>query len=126
MVAESGSNEVEVVRSEVYGDVYKRQGVQRAGIRKGDKVLVVGSGTIGVLAATAAKALGGEVYICDVQAPKLAFVQEQFGFAGTILNDSPGHFTEAISKITGTYEEGGNVPVSYTHLMGKRIPDRRR
>ena len=84
-------------------------GVQRAGIRKGDKVLVVGSGTIGVLAATAAKALGGEVYICDVQAPKLAFVQEQFGFAGTILNDSPGHFTEAISKITGTYEEGGNV-----------------
>ena len=40
-------------------------GVQRAGINKGDKVLVVGSGTIGVLAAVAAKALGGEVYISD-------------------------------------------------------------
>ena len=48
-------------------------GVQRAGIRQGDKVLVVGAGTIGVLAANAAKALGGEVYLCDVAEEKLKF-----------------------------------------------------
>ena len=84
-------------------------GVQRAGINKGDKVLVVGSGTIGVLAAVAAKALGGEVYISDVQAPKLEYVQKQFGVAGTILNDSPEHFAEAVSEITGTYEVNGMV-----------------
>ena len=71
--------------------------------------MVVGSGTIGVLAAVAAKALGGEVYISDVQAPKLEYVQKQFGFAGTIFDDSPEHFTEAVSEITGTYEVNGNV-----------------
>lgn len=84
-------------------------GVQRAGIKKGDKVLVVGAGTIGVLAAIAAQALGGEVYISDVQEQKLSYVQEQFGFAGTILNDSPEHFAEAISQITGTYEANDTI-----------------
>ena len=84
-------------------------GVQRAGINKGDKVLIVGAGTIGVLAGVAAKALGGEVYISDVQEQKLNYAQEQFGFAGTILNDSPEHLAEAISQITGTYEANGAI-----------------
>ena len=72
-------------------------------------MLVVGAGTIGVLAAVAAKALGGEVYISDVQEQKLNYAQEQFGFAGTVLNDSPEHFAEAVSQITGTYEANGTV-----------------
>lgn len=44
-------------------------GVTRANTTKGDKVLIIGAGTIGVLAAVAAKSLGAEVTICDV-APK--------------------------------------------------------
>ena len=84
-------------------------GVQRGGVKKGDKVLVVGSGTIGVLSAVAAKALGGEVYICDVQAQKLEYVQRQFGFDGTILNDSPENFENAVREITGTFETDGTV-----------------
>lgn len=84
-------------------------GVQRAGINKGDKVLVVGSGTIGVLAAVAAKALGGEVYISDVQPQKLEYAQKQFGFAGTILNDSPENLEKAVREITGTFEMKGTV-----------------
>ena len=63
-------------------------------------MLIVGAGTIGVLAGVAAKALGGEVYISDVQEQKLNYAQEQFGFAGTILNDSPEHLAGAISQIT--------------------------
>ena len=83
-------------------------GVQRSGIQKGDKVLVVGAGTIGVLAANAAKALGGEVYLCDVAEEKLRYAMDTFGFAGTILNDHPGALEEATAKITGVAAVGGN------------------
>lgn len=83
-------------------------GVQRAGIQKGDKVLVVGAGTIGVLAGTAAKALGGEVYMCDVAEEKLQYAMENFGFAGTILNDSPEALEQATADITGQIDIRGN------------------
>ena len=76
-------------------------GVQRAGVKAGDKVLVIGAGTIGVLAATAAKALGGEVYLADVVEQKLQYAQKEFGFAGTILNDSTVAFEKAVRDITG-------------------------
>ena len=83
-------------------------GVQRSGIQKGDKVLVVGAGTIGVLAANAAKALGGEVYLCDVAEEKLRYAMDTFGFTGTILNDRPEALAEATARITGTDPVGGN------------------
>lgn len=82
-------------------------GVQRAGIRKGDKVLVVGAGTIGVLAAIAAKELGGEVYLCDVAQQKLQYAMDTFGFAGSILNDSPASLQKAVEQITGSVNVGG-------------------
>lgn len=77
-------------------------GVGRAGVKKGDKVLVIGAGTIGVLAAAAVRKLCGEVYISDVRPRKLEYVQETFGFTGAILNDSPENFTAAVAEITGT------------------------
>ena len=87
-------------------------GVQRAGIRKGDKVLVVGAGTIGVLAAIAAKELGGEVYLCDVAQQKLQYAMDTFGFAGSILNDSPQALAKATETITGSIAVAG-APAAY-------------
>ena len=87
-------------------------GVQRAGIQKGDKVLVVGAGTIGVLAAIATKELGGEVYLCDVAQQKLQYAMDTFGFAGAILNDSPQALTKATEEITGSIAVGG-APAGY-------------
>lgn len=89
-------------------------GVQRAGIAPGDKVLVIGGGTIGVLAANAAKALGGRVYLCDIPqaAEKLAYSQSVFGFEGTILNEGPQSLERAVREITGTEE-----------IQGKSSPD---
>lgn len=84
-------------------------GVQRAGIQKGDKVLVMGAGTIGVLAACAAKALGGEVYLCDVAPDKLRYAMDTFGFAGTILNDHPQALQDAVAQITGAAIIGGST-----------------
>ena len=75
-------------------------GVSRAHVKAGDKVLVVGAGTIGVLAAIAAKAKGGEVYIADVAPAKLEYAKENFGVAGTILNSSPEEFTKQCDAIT--------------------------
>lgn len=82
-------------------------GVQRAGIRPGDKVLVVGAGTIGVLAANAAKALGGEVYLADVAEQKLAYAQTEFGFANTILSDGKGAIEKATRTLTGVDSVNG-------------------
>ncbi len=74
-------------------------GVSRAGVSKGDKVLVVGAGTIGVLAAVAAKAKGAVVFISDISEEKLK-IAEAFGIDGTILNDSSENFSEGVSRIT--------------------------
>ena len=86
-------------------------GVQRANIQPGDKVLVIGGGTIGVLAANAAKVMGGEVYLCDIPQAKakLDRSQEIFGFAGTVLNEGPDSLEQAVKDITGTVEINGVV-----------------
>mgnify|MGYP001023894808 CR=1 FL=1 len=74
-------------------------GVSRANVKEGDKVLVVGAGTIGVLAAIAAKAKGASVYISDVSAGKLEMAKD-FGVDGTLLNDSPKNFEKRVNEIT--------------------------
>lgn len=84
-------------------------GVQRAKIQPGDKVLIIGAGTIGVLAAQAAKALGGEVYMADVAEKKLQYAKENFGIDGTILNGSPDALDKATGDITGRREVNGTI-----------------
>lgn len=74
-------------------------GVSRANVKKGDKVLVIGAGTIGVLAAVAAKALGATVYISDIAAEKLEFAKE-FGVDGIIVNDSSENLEAQVNEIT--------------------------
>ena len=75
-------------------------GASHANIQPGEKVLVIGAGTIGVLAAAAAKAAGAEVYIADIAPKKLDHAVEIFDLAGRILNDSPEHFAEQVQEIT--------------------------
>ena len=75
-------------------------GVQQANIQPGERVLVMGAGTIGVLAAAAAKLRGAKVYIADVAEKKLAYALESFGLDGVILNDTPAHFAAQTAEIT--------------------------
>ncbi|AEV30923.1 theronine dehydrogenase-like Zn-dependent dehydrogenase [Sphaerochaeta pleomorpha str. Grapes] len=75
-------------------------GVKRAQVGPKDKVLIVGSGTIGVLTAVAAKAVGAEVYISDIAPKKLEYAM-QFGIDGTLLNDSAEHLEQQVHAITG-------------------------
>ena len=79
-------------------------GISRANIQPNDKVLVIGAGTIGVLAAVAAKAKGAKVYISDVAENKINYAIETFGLDGGILNDSPENFIKRVEEITnGNY-----------------------
>ena len=81
-------------------------GVSRAGVSAADNVLIVGAGTIGVLAACAAKARGARVYIADTMQGKLD-IAVSFGVVdGVILNDlqDPDSFMRQVREITGTEE----------------------
>jgi len=74
-------------------------GVKRANIKNGDNVLVIGAGTIGVLAMFAAKLFGGKVYVSDVAQRKLDYALS-LGADGVILNDSPENFEAKVNEIT--------------------------
>lgn len=74
-------------------------GVKRANVTSKDKVLVIGAGGIGVLAAVVAKEKGAEVYIADIAEDKLEYAMK-FGIAGTILNSSPEAFEKRVNEIT--------------------------
>lgn len=75
-------------------------GVTRANVTKGDRVLIIGAGTIGVLAAVAAQSLGAEVTICDVAPKKLAYAQEAFQIPHILLNDDPNTFMDKVNEAT--------------------------
>lgn len=78
-------------------------GVSRGNVQAGQKVLVIGSGTIGTLAAVAAKAKGAEVYIADVAAKKVAYSVETFGLAGGIVNEGDESFLAKCMEITNNH-----------------------
>lgn len=73
--------------------------LHRAPVKKGDKVLVVGAGPIGLFALIAAKAQGAEVYVADVLDGRLEKAMH-FGAAGTI-NSGGLDIKEEAAKITG-------------------------
>lgn len=88
-------------------------GVSRANIQKGERVLVIGAGTIGVLAAVAAKAKGASVWISDVAPDKLEMAKT-FGVDGTLLNDSPENFEKGVNEITNN--DGFDVTIEAVGL----------
>ena len=79
-------------------------GISRANIQPNDKVLVIGAGTIGVLAAVAAKAKVAKVYISDVAENKMNYAIQTFLLDDGILNDIQENFIKRVEEITnGNY-----------------------
>lgn len=74
-------------------------GVNRAKPRKGERTLIIGAGTIGLLAAQAARLFGSEVWIADIASDKLALAH-RFGFANTMLNEGEEHFARQVQAAT--------------------------
>lgn len=74
-------------------------GIRRADIKAGDRVLIIGGGTIGLLAAVAAREKGAQVTICDVALGKLKLAG-RFGFERFLLNDDNRRFGEKVLAVT--------------------------
>lgn len=75
-------------------------GINHVQLKKGDRVLVIGSGTIGIFAATAAKMKGATVIMADISENKLQMAKQQFGIDDTILNDSHESFLSRVMEKT--------------------------
>ena len=75
-------------------------GINHVQLKKGDRVLVIGSGTIGIFAATAAKMKGATVIMADISENKLQMAKQQFGIDDTILNDSHENFLSRVMEKT--------------------------
>ena len=76
-----------------------QHGISRANINLGDRVLVVGAGTIGAFALKAAKLRGAEVTVCDVSQQKLDMAKK-LGADHVILNTSDEVFNAAVAELT--------------------------
>lgn len=72
--------------------------VKRGRVRKGDRVLVVGAGTIGILAALAAKGQGAQVCISDLLDMRLDKARD-LGIE-TVINSKEENFEERVREIT--------------------------
>ena len=75
-------------------------GVSRADVQPGDKVLVIGAGTIGVLAAVSAKTKGASVWISDIAPEKIKYAVDNFDLDGSILNDGQESFEKQVDEVT--------------------------
>jgi 2-desacetyl-2-hydroxyethyl bacteriochlorophyllide A dehydrogenase len=76
-------------------------GLSHADIQKDERVLVVGAGTIGVLAALAAKLAGARVWLTDISAQKLDYAVKHFDIDGTFVNSDEAAFEQAVTHNTG-------------------------
>ena len=93
-------------------------GVSRAAIQPGERVLVMGGGAIGILAALTAHLQGAKVYVCDIAKEKLAFIAANFPVDGVILNEGEAALEEAGMRITegdgfDVTVEAAGVPESF-------------
>jgi 2-desacetyl-2-hydroxyethyl bacteriochlorophyllide A dehydrogenase len=59
--------------------------VRRSELLKGDRVLVVGAGPIGVGTGIFARLAGGVVTLMDISEPRLAFLADRLGFSDSIV-----------------------------------------
>jgi len=73
--------------------------IKRADVNPGERVLVIGAGTIGVFAAISAQLLGASVTLCDISEKKL-HKAEQLGFKNLILNDAGIPFKDVVESRT--------------------------
>lgn len=74
-------------------------GVKIAQPKKGEKVLIMGAGSIGIFAMFSAMHFGAEVYMSDISEEKLAYAMS-LGAKGTILNSSKEAFEKSVNEIT--------------------------
>jgi L-iditol 2-dehydrogenase len=71
--------------------------VKRGNVQKGDSVLIIGLGSIGILMGQAAKAYGAKVIGCDILQDRISLAKK-YGFDETILYHSNDTTSELLKK----------------------------
>lgn len=74
-------------------------GVKRANVKKDERVLIIGAGTIGIFAAHAASLFGANVWLSDIAKGKLEGAKA-LGFSQGIINDNKEHFDRQVAQAT--------------------------
>jgi 2-desacetyl-2-hydroxyethyl bacteriochlorophyllide A dehydrogenase len=87
-------------------------GIKRAGVKKGEFVLVVGAGPIGLGAMEFARIAGANVIALDINSDRLQFCEEHLKIAHTV-NGFEHHVSEQLKKITG-----GDMPTVVIDATG--------
>ncbi|MCF0238553.1 MAG: zinc-binding alcohol dehydrogenase family protein [Sphaerochaetaceae bacterium] len=75
-------------------------GALRGGVKKNDKVLVIGAGAIGTFAALSSQYMGANVYVADIAEEKVRNVVEKYNLDGYIVNTSSEDFMKQVMEIT--------------------------
>lgn len=75
-------------------------GVDRAGVRGGDIVLVTGAGPIGILSAMYARAIGGSTVVIAEPNPNRAALARSMDI-GPVVDPTDGGFADYIASLTG-------------------------
>jgi alcohol dehydrogenase len=74
--------------------------VDRAGVKAGENVLIIGAGPIGLSALEFVKVAGATAIVMDVNAARLTFCRDRMGVAHTIVARGDGSELTALSTIT--------------------------
>ena len=74
--------------------------VERGNVQKGENVLIIGSGPIGLAALEFVRVRGGRPIVLDLNADRLAFCHEQMNVADTVLVEIDGSEIEKIKDMT--------------------------
>ncbi len=74
--------------------------VDRAGVKAGEHVLVIGAGPIGLSAIEFIKVAGATCIVLDISESRLAFCREKMGVAHTIVARGDGSELAALARIT--------------------------
>ena len=74
-------------------------GIKRAKPKRGEKVLVIGGGTIGIFAMISALYFGADVYVADVSENKLK-IAKKLGATGVVHNTSKETLAQSTNKFT--------------------------
>ncbi|MES2695676.1 MAG: zinc-binding alcohol dehydrogenase family protein [Verrucomicrobiota bacterium] len=74
--------------------------VDRAGVKAGEHVLVIGAGPIGLSAIEFVKVAGATCIVVDISEARLAFCREKMGIAHTIVARGDGSEAKALVAIT--------------------------
>ena len=90
--------------------------VDRAGPAKGEKVLVIGAGPIGLSVVEFLKVAGAEITVMDMNETRLAFCETPMGVNHTVVFKSDGTEADQLREVNG-----GELPTTVIDATGSHV-----